>query len=126
MSSPQTDRRNRPISGNIDPAPGFGRPGAAAFAAAIAGALRKDFPSSGVKTVVRLTSANERAVKNWFEGRNAPSGEFLVLLCRHSDRVLETFLSLSGRPELVSAKKLVDARHKLREMLTIIDELESP
>lgn len=88
-------------------------------------ALRNDFPTGGIKAIVRLTSANERAVKNWFEGRNAPSGEFLVLLCRHSDQVLETFLTLSGRHQLLSAKKLVDARRKLREMLAIIDELES-
>lgn len=99
--------------------------GSAAFAAAIAGALRRDFPVGGVKTVAGLTLANERAVKNWFDGRNAPSGEFLVMLCRHSDQVLETFLTLSGRPGLVSAKKLVDARLKLREMLAILDEMES-
>jgi hypothetical protein len=31
-----------------------------------------------VKTVVGLTGANERAVKNWFQAKNGPSGEFLM------------------------------------------------
>ena len=103
----------------------FSRIGSGGFASAIAAALQKDFGGtrSAIKTIMRLTTANERAVKNWFEGRNGPSGEFLILLCRHSDAVLETLLTLSGRSELVKAKKLVDAKSKLREMLMMMDEL---
>ncbi len=102
------------------------RLGAAGFATAIAEALHREFGGNGsaIKTIVRLTAANERAVKNWFQGRNGPSGEFLILLCQHSDQVLETVLLLAGRNDLVAAKKLVDAKGKLREMLTMIDELE--
>jgi hypothetical protein len=104
------------------------RMGAAGFAAAIADALHREFDGnrSAIKTIVGLTAANERAVKNWYQGRNGPSGEFLILLCRHSDHVLEAVLLLAGRQELISAKKLLDAKGKLREMLAIIDELESP
>ena len=104
------------------------RLGASGFASAIAAALHKDFGGTrgAIKTVVRLTAANERAVKNWFDGNNGPSGRFLIALCRHSDRVLETVLILAGRLELVQAKKLVDAKEKLREMLAIIAEIEKP
>jgi hypothetical protein len=38
--------------------------------------------------------------------------------------VLETVLTLAGRGELVIAKKLVDARSKLQEMIALIDDLE--
>lgn len=55
---------------------------------------------------------------------NGPSGQFLILLCRHSDQVLETIPVLADRRELISAKKLADAKGKLREMLKLLDELE--
>jgi len=77
-----------------------------------------------VKTVVGLTGANERAVKNWFQAKNGPSGEFLIALCRHSDHVLETVLLMSGREEQVKAKKFIDAKATLRQMLTLMDELQ--
>src|SRR6266404_7436328 len=46
------------------------------FNQAVASALREEFGGgpSAVKTVARLTEANERAVRNWFEGSNGPSG----------------------------------------------------
>jgi hypothetical protein len=127
MSPTKKGRKNQTISGrSFRSSEGSDRIGAGGFAAAIAAALRKDFGDtrSAIKTIVSLTTANERAVKNWFEGRNGPSGEFLILLCRHSDQVLETVLLLAGRRELVTAKKLVDAKGKLREMLMLLDELE--
>jgi hypothetical protein len=75
-------------------------------------------------SVVALTGANERAVRNWFDAKNGPSGEFLIALCRHSDQVLETFLLLAGRTEHVKARKVVEAKQKLREILALVDELE--
>ena len=36
-------------------------------------------------------------MKNWFDAKNGPSGEFLIALCAHSDEVLETFLLMAGR-----------------------------
>jgi hypothetical protein len=97
------------------------------FAEAIAEALRRQFGDTpaAVKVVVRLTRANERAVKNWFAAKNGPSGENLVTLLRHSDEVLETVLFLCGRHDLVTARKLSGAREKLREMLEMIDQLQS-
>jgi hypothetical protein len=97
-----------------------------AFTEVIAGALRRDFggTAAAVKSVVRLTGANERAVKNWLAGKNGPSGENLVRLMRESDEVLEAVMQLAGRHELVSARRLAGAREKLKEMLALIDDLE--
>ena len=99
-----------------------------AFAQAIASALHREYDGtrSAIKTVVSLTGANERAVKNWFEARNAPSGEFLIELCRHSDEVLSTFLLLAGRPEQVKARKLAGTREKLRDLLAELAALDEP
>lgn len=97
------------------------------FPEAVAGALRREFGAvpGAVKQVVRITGANERAVRNWFEARNAPSGENLVILMGRSDEVLETVLQLAGRQELVAARRLSGARDKLREMLELMDDLQS-
>jgi hypothetical protein len=48
------------------------------FPGAIAAALHREYGAThaAVKTVVGLTGANERAVKNWFKAKNGPSGEF--------------------------------------------------
>ena len=93
--------------------------------AAIAETLMKEFGSSGraIKTVMAYTGAGERTVKNWFEAKNGPNGENLIELMRHSDEILETILFLSGREDILAAKKLVDARNKLVEMLEIVDQL---
>ena len=96
------------------------------FAIVIAEALRRAFGNThaAVKTVMAFTGAGERTVKNWVEAKNAPSGENLVELARHSEEVLEAFLLMAGREDVLSAKKLVDARDKLVEMLEIIDQLQ--
>ncbi len=128
MSSLNKDRKIQANSGKVVPPDDPGRRlGASGFAAAVSEALHREFDGNGsaVKAIVGLTSANERAVKNWYQGKNGPSGEFLVLLCRHSDQVLETVLLLAGRQDLVTAKKLVDAKGKLHEMLSLIDEIEN-
>ena len=118
MSLTKKDRRVRSISGITFPS---GR-----FADLIAGALRRQYGAThaAVKTVVALTGANERAVKNWFEAKNAPSGEFVVTLCRHSDEVLETFLLMAGRENHLKAKRIVDATTRLRELLALLDDLQ--
>ena len=98
------------------------------FVSVIATALRRGYGNGGsaIKTVVAHSGANERAVRNWFEGKNAPSGEYLVELARHSDDVLEAFLQMAGRNDILKAKLLADARSKLAEMLQLIDQLEAP
>lgn len=126
MSPTNKDRNVQSKNGKGFPPSTEGRLGAAAFASAIATALRNDFGEdrSAVKTIAGLTLANERAVKNWFNGTNGPSGEFLILLCRHSDMVLETFLTLAGHGELVKVKKFGDVKIKLNEMLSLLGDLE--
>lgn len=118
MSFAKNDRTNRSIPGKTLHSE--------RFSDAIARALHREFDHThaAVKTVVALTGANERAVRNWFDAKNGPNGEFLIALCRHSDQVLETFLLLAGRTEHVKAKKVVEAKQKLREILTLVSELE--
>lgn len=126
MSPTQKDRKLQSESGRSIPLPGDeGDP--PSFSELIAEALRRQYGGTpaAVKTVVRLTRANERAVKNWFDAKNGPSGENLVSLLRHSDEVLETVLALAGRQDLIVARKLTGAREKLKEMLAMIDDLQA-
>ena len=126
MSPTQKDRKLQSESGRGFPSPD---PGAAtpSFPEVVADALRREFGGTpaAVKVVVRLTRTNERAVKNWFDAKNGPSGQNLVVLLRHSDEVLEGILQMAGRQDLIVARKLTGAREKLREMLAMIDELQS-
>jgi hypothetical protein len=119
MSLPKKDRKDRSISGKVFPQK--------RFVDAIAVALRREYGGThaAIKTVVALTGSNERSVKNWFDAKNGPSGESLIALCSHSDEVLETFLLMSGRREHVKAKKIVEATAKLREILVMLDTLQS-
>jgi hypothetical protein len=118
MSHTEKDRIIRSLSGKQIPS--------GSFPEAIAGALHREYggTQSAVKTVIQLTAANPRAVKNWFAAKNAPNAEFLIALCRHSDEVLETFLLLAGRNDHVKVRKLVDLKKKVREMLIVIEGLE--
>ena len=127
MSFPKKGRTFRPVSGKTFPSshPMTEAFGDYDFAIVIAETLRHAFGNThaAVKTVVAFTGAGERTVKNWFEAKNAPSGENLVELARHSEEILEAFLLMAGRGDVLSAKKLADARDKLVEMLEIIDQL---
>jgi hypothetical protein len=93
---------------------------------AIAAALKAEFGStpSALKTVAQLTRSNERAVRNWFEGKNGPSGENLVTLMRHSDLVLRTVLGLADRQDLVVAVGLTKLRRQLVDAVEAIDGLQ--
>ncbi len=97
------------------------------FAAVIAETLRETFGGTrmSVKTVMAYTGAGERTVKNWFQGKNGPNGENLVELVRHSDEVLEAFLLMAGREDIMAGKLLIDAGDKLVEMLEIINQLQA-
>ena len=129
MSFRKKGRKVRPVSGRtfprssgtVEKSDGYD------YTAVIAETLREAFGRTGrsVKTVMAYTGAGERAVKNWFEGKNGPNGENLVKLMRHSDEVLEALLSIAGRDDILAGKLLVDARDKLAEMLEIIDELQT-
>jgi hypothetical protein len=95
------------------------------FAETIAAAMQAEWgvTPSARKEIGRITHANERAVRNWFEGKNGPNGEHLVLLIRHSDAVLEAVLKLSGRHQLLAAGSIFGVRERLRELIDIIDEV---
>jgi hypothetical protein len=94
------------------------------LASAVAIALRSEFGAtpSAMKTVARLTHSNERAVRNWFEGKNGPSADNLVILMRHSNHILKTVLELADRPDLVLAVGLAGLREQLVDVLAAIDK----
>jgi len=124
MSFQKTDRKVQSKTGKT-----FhdrGRYDSRPFAEVIAAAVLAEWgeTSSARKEVGRITRANERTVRNWFEGRNSPSGENLVCLIRHSDVVLETVLRLSGRQELVQVAAVLELRDRLQSIVVAIDELQ--
>ncbi len=95
------------------------------FAEAIATAVLEEWGQapSARKEVGRITQTNERTVRNWFEGKNGPSGENLVALIRHSDAVLAMVLQLSGRRDLVPAASVLGLRPVLMQVVEALDEL---
>jgi hypothetical protein len=61
---------------------------------------------SAVKVVAAAVGANERAVKNWFDGKNGPNGENLLRLVIHSDAMLAGFLAMAGKQDFVVGVEL--------------------
>jgi hypothetical protein len=110
MSRPKNDRKFQSESGKT-----FQDLDTKGFVSAIAAALKAEFGAtpSALKAVAQLTRSNERAVRNWLEGKNGPSGSNLVILMRHSDRVLTTVLELAYRRDLVLAVGLTGLRQRL-------------
>jgi len=95
---------------------------------AIAEALRADFGTApaAVKRIARLTQANERAARNWIEGKNGPSGIHLVCLMQHSDAVFGRVLELSGRHSASAAIHLRELREHLITAVAVIDAMDQP
>jgi hypothetical protein len=112
-----------PKKGNHFPNSTGGRRNKIGYAEAVAAALHAELGDShqAIKTVMRWTGANERAVKNWFAGARGPRGEHLLTLLRHSDTVLKSVLHLAGREQTIAAQTLLDARNVLADMLAQID-----
>lgn len=121
MSFSEKDRKLQSESGTTFPNDGAAQP----LARTIAFALKAEFGGtpSALKTVAQLTSSNERAVRNWFEAKNGPSAENLVVLMRHSDLVLRTVLGLADRQDLVVAVGLASLRRQLVDAVAAIDGL---
>jgi hypothetical protein len=94
------------------------------FAAAMAAALHETFGGGGsaVKTVARLTSVNERTVKNWFAGVNGPRGDHLVRLVGQSNGMLDAFLTMAGRGDLLAIARTADLAKRLSVILKFLDE----
>jgi hypothetical protein len=126
MSFTENDRKIQSQSGKTFPAES--PPDRPPFAQVIASALREEFGGgpSAVKTVARLARANERAVRNWFEAKNGPSGERLIPLLRHSDAVLRAVLDLSDRRSLRAAAGVIELRQQLIDLVAAIDEVQPP
>ena len=125
--SPHKEGRNfQSVSGRIFLFSEEERLGSASFAQAISAALRKDYGDThaAVKIIAQRAGANTRSAKNWLEARNGHNGPSLIALCRHSDRVFEAIVRMSRRGQLLKAKKLIDARQALREILRLLDDLE--
>lgn len=60
------------------------------------------------------------SAKNWFAGRYAPSAHHLIALAGKCDDVMEIFLMLTCRPELLLAAQLGSAR---RDLLGTLEKL---
>ena len=126
MSFPKKGRNIQSRLGKAFPSVDVQAPlGSARFAAIIADALHREFGEThaAIKLVAGFTHANERAVKNWFAAKNGPGGPHLMTLMRHSEKVFETLIVLAGRQDLLTIKKLSDARATLHEMLRLLDKL---
>ncbi len=80
----------------------------------VAAALRRDFgeTASAIKRIGQLTSSNLRAIKNWYEARNAPSSGHLLLLARSSPSILKFVLQQIGGEDLWDAFRLL-SQHAL-------------
>ena len=126
MSFTKHHRKIRSKLGKTFPIEEPKMPGSSGFALAIGDALRREFGATtgAVKVVVALTGANTRAVRNWFAAKNAPNGENLVDLIRHSDEVLETVLLMADRKELTKIKVVGDVEKHLIQALERMDRLQ--
>jgi hypothetical protein len=56
-------------------------------------------------------------VRNWFDAKNGPSGEYLIRLIRHSDEVLDSFLALAGKRRPQPGLEVERARSVLERAL---------
>ena len=126
MSFPENDRIFQSDSGKTFHNKGGELDRAREFIPVVAQALKLDFGGgpAAVKRIAKLVHANERAVRNWFEGKNGPSGEHLIVLMFHSEAVFQAVLELAGRERILAAARILRAREQLREALAAIDALD--
>lgn len=98
--------------------------GSILYANAIAAALRSELGDThrAIKTLQRWTDANERTTKNWMSGSHGPSGYHLITLSAHSDKVLQMFLHLADRRDVLVALSLPVLRIRLLETVALLDE----
>ena len=64
--------------------------------------LREEYVEVGgaVKRIARKIGANPRTVKNWYEGRRAPSLCNFISMAKTSSKLVKLFLQLSGYTDL--------------------------
>ena len=89
------------------------------YACTMAAALRESFGTqrSSAKAVAGVSGANERAARNWLDGKNGPNGCHLIWLMHHSDSVLLTVLSLAERRELVERLNIETVWVQIQELV---------
>jgi hypothetical protein len=94
----------------------------AEYAGLIADILRKELGGShqAHKTLMRWTGANQRSARNWLSGSHGPSGEHLLHLMQHSDRVFECVLRLSNRRAVLCDDKLSHVRNTLQQTAELL------
>lgn len=97
----------------------------ARFAVLVARVLRRSVGerSSAIKMVAGWTGAGERTVKNWFSGRNAPSGDHFLELVRNCPDMLDEFLAAAGQTERLSGVNIRRARLALVSALLNLDKV---
>ena len=104
MSLTQKGRKLRSEFGKTFPRRGgTTEPDSSTFTVEMASLLKRAYGGrhSAVKVVAAAVGANERAVKNWFDGKNGPNGENLLRLVIHSDAMLAGFLAMAGKQDFV-------------------------
>jgi hypothetical protein len=126
MSLTKKDRSFRSDDGNTFPPAAAGQ-GDTTFAVGMAAALRRAYGGrhSAVKLVAGAVGANQRAVRNWFDAKNGPSGEHLVRLVRHSDEMLDSFLALAGKRRQTASLDIARARIALERALVELREIDT-
>lgn len=79
------------------------------IAAEVALALHNNYSgiNSAVKVIGLKTGAHPRAIRNWYEGLNAPSSYHLILLAQQVPSLAEVFLRLAGLQDIWTAYKMV-------------------
>ena len=124
MSLTKSDRNFQSHSGRDSP--GAGEQDAQSLAAVLSAALRREFGDSpaAAKRIAKLVRANPRAARNWLEGVNAPNGEYLVLLMRHSDMMLEAVLTLACRSELMAVRGVLSLHEPMKAAVDAIEALK--
>ena len=103
MSLTQKERKLRSRNGETFPPAGD-----ETFTVEMSHLLRRAYGGrhSAVKAVALAIGVNERAVKNWFDGKNGPSAENLLELVVHSDAALVGFLRMAGKQDAIVAIEL--------------------
>jgi len=116
-----------PKKGKVLPGRNDRENGPAAYAMAIAAALRTEFRNSrrAVKVVMGWTGVAERTAKHWLAGQNGPSGWHLIALLRESEMVFEAVLLASGRANALAAARVLAVHGTVVEGLATLERLRA-
>ena len=81
----------------------------------IAKALRDDFGDgpSAIKQIGQITSANLRAIRNWYDGKNVPNSRYLLILARSSPSILQLTLTQIGGEDLWDVFQLFSNKDRM-------------